>query len=349
MKVVVRVDASADIGIGHLMRCLALADALRVKGANVSFVCRCLSEGTRGLIQSQHALIAIDDPAVDADQTLTAIDRLSGGKARSIDWLIVDHYGIGASWETMLRPHVTRIMVIDDLANRRHDCDILLDQNFYEDADNRYERLVPARCIKALGPSFALLRREFYETPCRLRSRDGSIRKILVGFGGSDPTNETVKTLRALSAPAFDGVGIDVIIGPANRHARALRDQFAADPRVVFHERVMKVAELMSSADLAIGAGGTMTWERSYLGLPAIVIVTAENQAKTASAMHRIGAIINLGSCLGVDEAHIAAAVEGLAVDPQALRSLGEKARAVMSAGGAPAKEMRILNLLVEG
>jgi len=351
MKIVFRVDASAAIGTGHLVRCLALADSLGARGIDVAFVCKALPENARLIIGDRHAIHMIENANVDIEQdarhTIRVIENLSRMRTSAVDWLVVDHYQIAEAWESAVAPRVRRLMVIDDLANRRHECDLILDQNFYQNTDHRYDALVPARCIKALGPVYALLRREFYEQLAERRVRDGSLHRILVAFGGSDPTNETAKVLRALSSEAFADVVIDVIIGPVNPYAESLRQQFAADRRVVLHERPPEIAKLMNIADLAIGAGGTMTWERCCMGLPAVVIVTAQNQAETADAMHRTGAIINLGSCIQVREERISATIARLARDPLELRALGERSFAVMAPDGVVPTDIKVLNFLV--
>jgi UDP-2,4-diacetamido-2,4,6-trideoxy-beta-L-altropyranose hydrolase len=246
-----------------------------------------------------------------------------------------------------VRPRVGKILVIDDLADRPHDCDVILDQNFHENMNSRYDQLVPERCIKALGPAFALLRQEFYRARQTLRPRDGALKRILVAFGGSDPSNETAKVLEALGRPGLRELQVDVVIGGANRHKCELFARYEGDARIRFYENTGNVAELMSAADLSVGAGGTMNWERSYLGLPTIVIVIAENQAETSGALHRAGAIVNLGWHANVSSNQIAQAVEKLSGSPSALKDLSRRSMAVMAPDGVAAAEIKILKTIV--
>jgi UDP-2,4-diacetamido-2,4,6-trideoxy-beta-L-altropyranose hydrolase len=362
--IVCRADASVTLGMGHVMRCLALADALRRRGGVVRFVCReheghlCnliekwgFAVNRMGAPASTAAGDAVSRPdgrlgatwREDAEQTRVAI----GSSVTKPEWLIVDHYAIDDQWESRLRPSVARILVIDDLADRRHDCDVLLDQNYYDNMEHRYQRLVPRDCIKALGPTFALLRQEFYEARKSLRPRGGQVERILVAFGGADPTNETGKVLEALASSSFRDLQIDVVVGTMNRYKAALFGRYAVDPRVRFHESTANISALMTTADLSVGAGGTMTWERCYLGLPSIVLVIADNQAETSAALHRAGVILNLGQAAEVSCARVAAAVETLASDPDAVTRMSRESMALMVPDEAVSPEMRILKTLV--
>jgi UDP-2,4-diacetamido-2,4,6-trideoxy-beta-L-altropyranose hydrolase len=322
------------------MRCLTLAEALRKRGASITFVSAQQEGCLCDLIVSRGFTVSRITPATtaklehawreDASQTRAAIQ----GSDSKPEWLIVDSYALDHRWESALRGTVTNIMVIDDLANRRHDCDVILDQNYFESAQGRYEHLVPAGCLQALGPQFALLREEFYEARKAMRERDGTLRRILVAFGGSDPANETGKVLAALDRPAFRDLKIDVVIGGLNPNSRVLLARYGTDPRLSFHQDVTNMATLMSTADLSIGAGGTMHWERSSLGLPSVVIVIAKNQAETSAALHRAG----------MTQQQIASVVERLSNDPVELLDMGRKSIQVMALGTA--NEPRILSYL---
>jgi UDP-2,4-diacetamido-2,4,6-trideoxy-beta-L-altropyranose hydrolase len=312
LRVVIRADASIQIGSGHVMRCLTFADALRERGAEVYFICRELPGHLGGVLADKgypvHWLPAPGNDgaaipahtahsawlgvpwAVDADQTR---DWLAG--LPEIDWLIVDYYALDRAWETRMRPLVKRIMVIDDLADRPHDCDLLLDQNLYEGMEQRYAGLVPVDCRQLLGPRYALLRPEFREARQHLRQRDGVVRRILVFFGGADPTNETAKALRAIQMLDRPEIAVDVVVGAANPHRAEIEALCAKLPNASFHCQVTNMAELMARADLAIGATGVSTWERAVVGLPALVVTLAENQRAIAYAADYNGLLICLG------------------------------------------------------
>ena len=187
----------------------------------------------------------------DATETSAILAQGDG----SIDWLIMDHYALDRLWETEMRPDVRKIMVIDDLADRRHDCDLLLDQNLFKNSHSRHDGLVPIPCQKLLGPRYALLRREFRAARKTLRVRDGRIKRILIFFGGGDPTNETAKALKALAQLNRPEVAVDVVVGGGNPYNKQIQTLVGALPKATYHCQIMNMAELMAAADIAIGGG----------------------------------------------------------------------------------------------
>lgn len=299
MRVVIRADASVAIGTGHVMRCLAIAEALRGNGAEVVFASREQDGDLRDLIEAQgypvHRLPRVEqsvpDWRMDAEQCSAAM----GGIASPIDWLIVDHYGLDRRWEAAARAWSARILVIDDLADREHDCDVLLDQNYCAEMNGRYRALVPAQCRLLLGPDFALLRPEFLLARAGLRRRDGALQRMLVFFGGSDPTNETAKALQGIRQIKRPDLAVDVVVGSSNPHREEIKRICSEMPNAVYHCQVSNMAQLMVHADLAVGAGGSSTWERCCLGLPSLVAVLADNQAALTQAVAEFGASNSLG------------------------------------------------------
>jgi UDP-2,4-diacetamido-2,4,6-trideoxy-beta-L-altropyranose hydrolase len=325
MNIVFRTDASSIAGTGHVMRCLTLAKALRERGAAVSFVCRehdghlcalilemgfavhrlagCDGLGaTRGEDCLAHAGWLGATQARDAAQTLVAV-QATGVKP---DWLIVDHYGIDQHWEKSLRPAVGRIMVIDDLADRPHDCDVLLDQNLVAEMEVRYGARVPAACKQLLGPHYALLQPDYAERHERALPRKGAVRRILVYFGGADVDNLTGRSLDAFLSLGRDDVDVDLVVGNG-RYGEAIRRRAADRPNIHLHGRLPTLAPLMEAASLGIGAGGSTSWERLCLGLPSIVVALADNQVPIAAELGRRGLACSLGFHRDADEAVIAA------------------------------------------
>ncbi|HSI22799.1 MAG TPA: UDP-2,4-diacetamido-2,4,6-trideoxy-beta-L-altropyranose hydrolase [Methylophilaceae bacterium] len=293
MNIVFRVDASLQIGTGHLVRCLTLADILKRRGANTFFLSRQIPDHLRQkVVEKGHAFQLLESPPLTSgsvniahaqwlgtSQEADAQDTLTAVAGKSVDWLVVDHYALDACWESMLRPAVNRVMVIDDIADRVHDCDLLLDQNFYQEANLRYVGKVPEHCRLLLGPRYALLREEFQALHQKITPRIGPVGRILVFFGGVDEHNNTEVTLKALTEIGLEGVAIDVVIGvqhPAIKNIEAICLQY----RFNCHAQTDRMAELMASADLSIGAGGSAMWERCSLGLPTICISVAENQTQ---------------------------------------------------------------------
>lgn len=313
MNVLFRVDSSGQIGSGHLMRCLTLAGQLKKQGAEIAFICRDLEGNLIELVKKQGYELyllprATKEDALtgyaawltvsqqrDAEETLAIIQKFS-----VVNRLVIDSYAIDETWEKLLRPYVQEIFVIDDLANRRHDCDVLLDQNYYLDKEHRYDGLVPESCKLLLGPEHALLREEFYEAKKHLRKRDGSIHNILVFYGGSDLTDETTKAIHALIELNLSGVTADVIVGASNRKKDRIRELCSQHEFLHYHEQVSNMAEFMNNADLMLGAGGTTTWERYFLQLPTIVTAIAENQVEICENCASAGVIYYLGKSFDV-------------------------------------------------
>lgn len=317
MLAVIRADASTSIGSGHVMRCLTLAHRLKKeKNARVVFVMRVLPGNLIGVVEKQGFEVLKLPPAnqkyslsgyglwltvpmdVDAQQTIEVLQNyLQEHGCDVVDRLIVDSYALDEQWELMLRPHCREIMVIDDLANRRHDCDILLDQNFYLNKDVRYAGLVPEYCKMLLGPEHALLREEFYAEKKHLRKRDGTIKNILVFYGGSDLTNETEKAIEALVQLHDEGYSFtaDIITGVSNSRREKIEKICSKYHFLHYYCQVSNMAEFMNKADLMLGAGGSTTWERLYMELPALVTAVAENQIQGCEDCSQAGLIDYLG------------------------------------------------------
>lgn len=318
MKVAFRADASLQIGNGHAMRCLTLAAALREQGAECHFICRehpgnlidqlrnrgfavTALEGGRpgfqpatqdGKSLPAHAMWLGVDWQTDAEATRDALQSLSP------DWLVVDHYALDHSWEQALRSHCTQLMAIDDLADRPHDCDILLDQNLGREATD-YVGLVPATCRILAGTRYAVLRPEFSalrEYSLRRRSPP-HLRRLLITMGGTDQLDATGRILDALRRyPPPQDCHITVIMGPHAPWLEQVRSQIADLPSPCeVRVDVGDMAQLMADSDLAIGAAGGTSWERCVLGLPALIAITAENQKPGAMALAEAHAAIVMG------------------------------------------------------
>jgi UDP-2,4-diacetamido-2,4,6-trideoxy-beta-L-altropyranose hydrolase len=260
-------------------------------------------------------------PEEDAQQTIQAL------RGESPDWLIVDHYGLDAAWERRLRGHTGKLMTIDDLANRQHDCDLLLDPNYSTGRSARYRELVPEAAALALGPRYALLRPEYLQHRAILRARDGTVRRVLIFFGGSDSHNLTGMALDALSGAEFDGLEVDVVIGPNNAHRARLERAIAARPCTRSYGQRPHLADLMAEADVAIGAGGTTTWERLCLGLPSLAVSIAENQEPTCEALSSAGLLRYLGRHDQVQPSTIACELRECIREPGTLVDLSSRSK----------------------
>jgi UDP-2,4-diacetamido-2,4,6-trideoxy-beta-L-altropyranose hydrolase len=314
MKVFFRTDASNKIGTGHVMRCLTLASRLRELGANCVFISRVLDGNLLHRVQDAgFRFIELPRPEMtnyaevfeeslldhsnwlavsqrdDAQQTIKYLIN------KVVDWLIVDHYALDSKWEKCLRPYAKKIMVIDDIADREHDCDLLLDQNMVLNIERRYEELVPAQCNCLLGPQYALIHPEFSKLRRYLQPRWLPVRRILVYFGGVDLLDLTGITISAILAIQRKEITIDVVLSPQSPNAGAVKEKVKGHNGISCYENLPSLAPLMLKADMAIGAGGATTWERLCMGLPSLVVSTGENQVGTCEELGRMGLITYLG------------------------------------------------------
>lgn len=348
MRIAFRTDAASQIGTGHFMRCLTLADALKQCGARIRFISRELPVHLRNMLVTKgmelvslegnvvgslptdelvHAHWLGTSQAQDAEATIQALSD------QTWDWLIVDHYALDARWESAMRQTTKKIMVIDDIADRKHDCDVLLDQNFYADMQTRYVDKVPAHCQLLLGPRYALLRDEFRKLHEQVQPRTGSVKRILVFFGGVDADNYTGLAIDALAGLSDNGLHVDVVIG-TQHPCRAEIETNCAAQGFVCHVQTDRMAELMVAADLAIGAGGSASWERCCLGLPALLVALAENQINIAKALDLIGACIYIGELKSKDMLIMRNAVDNLLRNQDQLMALSRKAYSLVDGLG---------------
>jgi UDP-2,4-diacetamido-2,4,6-trideoxy-beta-L-altropyranose hydrolase len=302
-RVIVRVDASPRMGGGHAMRCLTLADALAARGAHVTFVAATMLPGLADRIrEGGHRLAPISSilsattEGVDWDSQILSPDAQSlDAKATQAavgpaDLTIVDHYRLDAEWEAEAPG---KLLVIDDLANRRHDCDVLLDQTFGTTTQS-YTALVNEKCTLLIGATYALLRPEFKAMrPAALRRRRdaATIKRILISLGSTDVDGITERVVTTLLSAGVD-CALDVVVPSSAQSLPALRARAALDPRISIHVDSDAMAELMLHADLAIGAAGTTTWERCCVGLPTIALVLADNQRGIAYQLSQVQAAI---------------------------------------------------------
>lgn len=321
MHVAIRADASEAMGTGHLMRCAALASAIKKRGAAVTFVCRNLPATLLAFVKNQGFGVCLlphfgsgagsaqDYEAwlgapweTDALQTVSALE--SEG---AVDWLIVDHYGIDCRWEERLRTAGCRILVIDDLAIQRHACDLLLNQNLIASVHDRYRNLIPEYCRLLAGPQFALLRQEFHESRMSLNRGSEQVGNLLVFLGGADPDGVTLRVLKVVDGIRSNELKVTAILGAANPHGETIKRLYGQRRGYKVISQVASMAELMVQADLAIGAGGISTWERSCLGLPAIIIAIAENQVEVSTTAAQAGACLYLGTATSLSDEELAA------------------------------------------
>lgn len=287
------------------MRCLALADFLRTRGAKTRFLCRSITDALADLVRGHaHELRVLqarknDQPDekvqhahwLHTRQCCDAEDSLKALVDDNWDWIIVDHYALDAEWEAVVRSLAPRILVIDDIADRNHDCDLLLDQNYYTDIRQRYAGKVPEHCHMLLGPRYALLRQEFRNFRAETTPRIGPVKRVLVFFGGVDAANHTTIALESLASLHYPQLHVDAVVGSAHPQLDKIKST-CSHYGFSCHVQTSRMAELIACADLAVGAGGSTMWERCCLGLPTLTLTVANNQCQAVSDAAKNGLLI---------------------------------------------------------
>lgn len=331
MKLAIRVDASTAIGTGHLTRCLALAAHARSRGHDVILAAAAPAPTIAAIAEDAgwplHPLPALGMGREACPADAEAFRAVVG----HADVTLVDHYGLDAVWENAVGG---RVVVIDDLADRPHACDLLIDQNPYRNGASRYDGLVPARCERLLGPRYALLREDFARAAAVTPVRSGRVERLLVFYGGIDATGETLVALKALAGLKTPPLTVDVVVGAANPRLAEVRAACAADDRAVLHVQTRRMAELTAGADLALGAGGTASLERCRLSLPGLVTVTADNQRELSADLQAAGAQRVLGEAGQVDADQVARAVQACLDRPDDVRGMSREAGRVFPVDG---------------
>lgn len=314
MKIVFRADASLEMGTGHVMRCLTLANALHAEGNECHFICREHPGNLIEFIRKQghmvHSLSYLENEKVGDKNNegsvlahatwLGASQKEDAAACDEIlatikpEWLVVDHYALDYRWEQELKPYYQNLLVIDDLADRKHDCNILLDQTFGRKAED-YHPWVPPDCTLLCGSNYALLRPEFAQLRAYSleRRKQPQLKRLLITMGGVDKDNATGLVLRALiTCDIPHDCEVTVVMGAHAPWLKEVQEQAKQIPwKTDVCVNVKNMAQLMADSDLAIGAAGATSWERCCLGLPTIMVVLAENQQTIAQNLKKAAAV----------------------------------------------------------
>lgn len=327
MNVLFRVDSSPFIGMGHLVRTLVLAGMLRQKGATCRFICRDHTDHHSDLVKMNGFavhLLPLRETApvfsateysswlgasveVDALETASFVKNLNGPET---NWLVVDHYGASSEWQRVLRLHCRHLMVIDDHAWGIHDCDVLLNQGVVETESVSALHTSANVNRTLLGPQFALLAPDFSLAWERKKVRNQPIERVLVAFGGTDLMGLSLQATRACLA-VWPEAHVDVMLGAASHHRSEIEDLVRHELRAHLHVAVQDVCSLMFHADFSVGAAGMMSWERCATGLPAALVVLADNQKPILEYLSSRGAAFHLGEPYHLDVDQMVATLQG--------------------------------------
>jgi UDP-2,4-diacetamido-2,4,6-trideoxy-beta-L-altropyranose hydrolase len=328
---IIRADATPEIGTGHLMRCLALAHAWRTRVGEVIFVSCCQSRDLRQRMATvARQVVAIErahpDPG-DWKKTSQILD------AQNDAWVVLDGYHFDDGYHKKIRAPGKRLLVVDDMAHLdRYEADIVLNQNI--DAESLpYATASFTRLF--LGTRFILLRPEFGNRVTGEPKVPRLANRLLVTLGGGDPGNMTLRVMQALEKIDIDGFEAIVVVGSTNPHLRQIRaegSRSSVPVRVV--DNVHNMAELMAWADLAVSAGGSTCWELAYMGVPTLAVTMADNQLAVVNGLEKAGVVENLGWHHELSSAKIAWAVKNLAVDADKRAQMQQRGRDLVDGNG---------------
>jgi UDP-2,4-diacetamido-2,4,6-trideoxy-beta-L-altropyranose hydrolase len=338
-------DAGPDVGGGHVMRCLTLARALTDEGAECAFV-------------ESRAAVSILRRYGWPDQTLLAMSTAQSlpglvdyavrfDEVFQPDVIVIDHYGAGAGEEERLRGQERRIVVIDDLGDRRHACDLLVDPG-YARRREAYEGLIDEDCPALLGPAYALVRPAFAAARPRAlmrRAKREPVRRALISLGLTDLGGITGRVVEAL-IPHLGDVRLDIVLGAGAASLDGLSALAGRDRRLRLHLDTEEMASLTADADIGVGAGGSSVWERACLGLPSVTVILAENQAAMASELHEAGAALALDAREARLEDALEAAWSSLVEDADLRWGLSERAAELCDGRGAERVAAAVMALL---
>jgi UDP-2,4-diacetamido-2,4,6-trideoxy-beta-L-altropyranose hydrolase len=373
MNVLIRVDAGVRIGSGHVARTLTMADALKRRGVGAHFVCRKHFGHLESWIKSRGFSVTmlpleIQSPSdnhqpyaewLGAPADLDVEQTLAVARQGKYEWAITDHYAIDEAWHSRIRTVVPHVLAIDDLANRKHDADVVLDQNYHHDFANRYDNLVPESCVRLLGPQYTLLRPQFEQSRHKLSKlksvKRSDIENWMVFMGGMDEQNVTSMVLQAFQMEPIESLiepgqlRIHTVIGSSNPHlsqvVRICR-QITSRERIQakLHVQVDDMAGLMSQMDFAVAAGGTNTWERCCLGLPTAVVTVAENQVQVARDLDSAGVSCFIGQHDQLNSKLLATALADQWVHRDRRITMRQRSLELVDGGGTTRVSERILS-----
>jgi len=330
---VIRADASMQIGTGHVMRCLALAQTWQDAGGEVLFVLVSSVPALDTRLKAERLdVVHLASEAGSADE---AKQTLALASSRGAVWMVADGYQFGAQYQRAIKQAGLRLLFVDDYGHASpYSADVILNQNIYADQSLYFERAPDTHLM--LGTSYALLRREFWPWCGRRHDTPALARKVLVTLGGGDPDNVTLKVIRAMQQIEIDELEAIVVIGYGNPHLETLAAEVRnAKSNVRLVSQAENMPEIMAWADVAISAGGTTNWELASMGVPNLVVVLADNQRAIAAGLARAGVAIDLGWFKHISDKQIAKALESLLLAEEQRFNMSELGQRLVDGKGA--------------
>jgi UDP-2,4-diacetamido-2,4,6-trideoxy-beta-L-altropyranose hydrolase len=328
---IIRADASPVMGHGHVMRCLALAQAWQDAGGEPVFVIADLPAALAKRLHEEGVLVVCLSGPSGTPEDAAQLVQLA--QARKAAWVVVDGYHFFPGYQRVVKDAGLKLLLLDDIGGGNYCADLVLNQNLHASEEMYASRQPYTRLL--LGTRYAMLRREFARWREWKRETSPEARKVLVTMGGSDPQNITARAVEALGRSAIEGLDAAVVIGGSNPHREALQQLAEKIAGVRFHQNVAEIAELMAWADVAISAAGATCWEMCLLGLPSLLIDLAPNQRPLAEELQRRGAAIHLGSESDTSAEKIAGKLQELARSPETRGLMAQRARGLVDGKGA--------------
>jgi UDP-2,4-diacetamido-2,4,6-trideoxy-beta-L-altropyranose hydrolase len=336
--VVFRVDAGKKYGVGHMMRCIALAEACQERGANVTFLSHCDNAVLhKRIIDEGFDLIPVQKPHPDPhdlDYTLELLGQIRIQDSKFRTWLIVDGYHFTSDFQKGVKGSGYKLLVIDDMAHIDHyHADILLNQNIHAPMLN-YSCNKDAMLL--LGSEYVLLRKEFLKYKNWKREIPDKAKKILVTMGGGDSKNITAKVIQALKLLRENDIEVKIVVGPSNQNIEMLKEELlSAQCTINCIQNTTNMPEYMYWADLAVTAGGSTCWELAFMGLPSLIITASDNQIRIAEELYRAGGAIDLGWYENIAVNQCAKLIKELMEDKKKRMSLSKQAQKLINGNGS--------------
>ena len=336
-KLIIRADSDTQIGTGHVMRCIALAQAWQDQGGHVTFLSHCENEGLQQrIIDEGFDFIPIEKPHPDPSDLKATIDlllKIRNPQSAIRNWLVLDGYHFTPHYQCEIKEAGHRLFVIDDMAHLNHYyADVLLNQNIHA---SKLPYSCDRRTKKLLGCEYVLFRREFLKYKDWKREIPDKAKKILATMGGSDPDNVTFKIIEAIKFINDPSLKVKIIVGPLNLHVSELRAAVLHAPcSMLLVQNATNMPELMAWADVAISAGGSTCWEMAFMGLPNLIITISDNQAGIAEGLARAGATVDLGWHANISVNQCAQALKESLQDKMKRSCLSEQGQKVINGSG---------------
>lgn len=330
---IIRTDANLNIGTGHFMRCLAIAQNWRDIGGKTSFVMANASLEIEKHIQKENLFLdsISTDPGSREDALITVEIVLN----KNASWVVIDGYHFKSEYQKIIKDGGLYILFIDDYGHSDYYfADIILNQNIYADEYIYSSRESYTKLL--LGSEYILLREEFKKWNTKKRNTSSRTNKILVTLGGSDPENQTLKVINALNMIGNDKLNIKIVLGAVNPHLKALESAISkSHHNMTLHKNVTTMPELMAWADIAVTNGGSTCWETAYMALPNIIIVLADNQKYIAEGLSKDGIAINLGWYEQLSADHISKALINLISDQNTRENMSRRGKLLIDGKGS--------------